>query len=83
MNVFTLFNNKDLDSIKLGIEVIKTLGYQLEFEEYYGRSFDLYDYYINNIEKRISPYQIGNYMQLKYCLAKKFNYKVDLVRNKW
>ena len=39
MNVFSLFESKDIESIKLGIEVIKTLNKEKEFEDNFEISF--------------------------------------------
>ena len=39
MNIFTLFESEDIESVKLGIEVIKTLNKQKEFEDYFEIPF--------------------------------------------
>ena len=43
MNIFTLFESKDIESVKLGIEVIKTLNKEKEFEDKMGISFERYE----------------------------------------
>lgn len=42
MNIFKLFDSNDINSIKLGVQVIKTLGLQNEFEKYFKNSFEEY-----------------------------------------
>ena len=56
MNIFTLFESKDIESIKLGIEVIKTLNKEKEFEDYFEIPF-------HNLTKTIQffgEYEIKN-----------------------
>ena len=49
MNIFSLFESKDIESVKLGIEVIKTLNKEKEFEDKMGISFEKYEDIFNNI----------------------------------
>ena len=59
MNIFSLFESKDVESIKLGLEVIKTLNKQKEFEDYFEipfhnltKTFQFFSEY--NIKNKIS-----------------------------
>ena len=66
MNIFSLFETKDVESVKLGIEVIKTLNKQKEFEDYFEipfhnltKTFQFFDEYeikneINILNKKIT-----------------------------
>lgn len=38
MNPFRLFETKNIEDIKLGLQVVKTLGLQREFREYFKKS---------------------------------------------
>lgn len=49
MNVFNLFETKNIENIKLGVQIIKTLGYQKDFEVFFKRSFIGYDDVFTNI----------------------------------
>ena len=59
MNIFTLFESEDVESIKLGVQVIKTLGCEKEFEDYFEipfhnltKTFQFFSEY--NIKNKIS-----------------------------
>ena len=43
MNVFNLFESKNIENIKLGLEVVKTLDCQKEFGNYFKSSFEEYE----------------------------------------
>lgn len=49
MNVFTLFESKDIESIKLGIQLVKTLGKEKEFENYFKKPLDKYEEVFNGL----------------------------------
>lgn len=49
MNPFNLFENKNVENIKLGLQVVKSLGLQKEFENYFNRSFEDYQTAFNNV----------------------------------
>ena len=39
MNVFSLFENRNIEDIKLGVQLIRTLGCEKEFEDYFEIPF--------------------------------------------
>lgn len=49
MNVFNLFENKNISDIKLGLKVVKSLCLENEFEIYFKRNFKDYEVIFNNI----------------------------------
>lgn len=49
MNIFNLFESKNMDNIKLGIQVVKTLGLEKEFEGYFGLTLNKYEEVFVNI----------------------------------
>lgn len=49
MDVFKLFKTKDIEDIKLGIQVIKSLGLETEFKDKIGLSFEIYSNILENI----------------------------------
>lgn len=49
MNVLHLFGNKNIEDKKLGIQVVKSLGYQKEFERHFKITLDVYETVLNNI----------------------------------
>lgn len=64
MNVFDLFGTQDIESVKLGIQVVKTLGYEKEFKRCFKVS-------INNFEKVFSGF-------VKHTYNKPFNYFMSI-----
>lgn len=49
MNVFSLFETKNIEDIKLGIQVVKSLNKQKEFETKMGIAFEKYEDVFNNV----------------------------------
>lgn len=49
MNPFVLFENKNIEDIKLGLQVVNSLGYQKEFEKHFNISYHNYNKIFNNI----------------------------------
>ena len=47
MNIFSLFESKDVESIKLGLEVIRTLGLEKEFEDHFEITHQEYNNIFN------------------------------------
>ena len=52
MNVFTLFENNNVEDIKLGLQVIKCLGAEKEFKEKMEVTFGKYENLFNSIVLR-------------------------------
>lgn len=73
MNIFNLFNSNDTNSIKLGIEVVKTLGYQYRFELCFDVGFEEYERVFNEI---IIPLSKQPYTE--YLIRNLLNNNLDL-----
>lgn len=85
MNVFTLFEDYDFESTKLGIQVIKTLSYQKEFGEKMYLNFEVFnelfeDYVLNKKDRMIIPqlmFQFYCAVQLQHDIVRKLADKVS------
>lgn len=60
MNVFELFKRGDNESIKLAIEVVKTLNYSKEFSEYFKIDLWIYEDVFKSVYSDID-YDTSNY----------------------
>ena len=69
MNIFTLFDSNDINSIKLGIQVVKTLTCEKEFKKYFDVSFFNYEYLFNDLLNDDSILEINKIIQLKTYLG--------------
>lgn len=54
MNVFTLFETKNVEDIKLALKVVKSLNLEKEFEDYFDVPFSKYENNFNNVYLVIS-----------------------------
>lgn len=86
MNPFSLFENKNIEDIKLGLKVIKSLSLEKEFEEHFEISYRKYNDVFNNIflviNKSPKLEHIGNWIiENNLNLSKLSGYGIcDLLR---
>lgn len=73
MNVFTLFESDNIDSIKLGIQVVKTLGCEKEFEEKLKVPFKEYKYNFNRYVIKLLNQDSSN----RYWLIEMFKHRAN------
>lgn len=88
MNVFNLFKTNNVSSIKLGIQIIKTLGLEREFGESFNREFVDYQDVFNNVflthRKTPSYYNINIAWEYHNCFIRLYNSNMDLSSlSKW
>lgn len=77
MNPFSLFESKNIENIKLGLQVVKSLNLQKEFELYFKRPFIEYEDIFNNLILVISKD-----VNSAYVLSVILDNNLDLLANK-
>lgn len=78
MNVFALFENQNIEDIKLGIRVVKTLGLEKEFEEKIKTSFIEYEDVFNNFAVPLSKAHDSIVLGCSYVLYCLLFYNLDM-----
>ena len=66
MNVFTLFETEDVESIKLAIQVVKTLNKEKEFKTYFNVSIGSYEKVFDNYVKHTYNQPFNYFMNLSH-----------------
>lgn len=84
MNAFRLFENDNVEDVKLGLNVIKSLGLQKEFEEKMGISFDNYEDIFNNLvlvlnQDKYMENSVRGLLQIKLNLSNVNRYFIEEV----
>ena len=81
MNVLGLFENKNIEDIKLGLQVIKCLGAEKEFEDYFKATIDNYQKVFNTFLKQ--KYKPNKFLYLKcdaHIVCKSLKSEFDTIK---